>query len=142
MKRLLFWSLFLGLFAGMMSSCATIISGGGQRIPIITNPAGAKVTVGGITQMTPCTILLARNKGAQQVIIEKLGYAPVTVTLKKTINGWVFGNIVFGGLIGLVIDIGSGNASAFTPKEIDISLIKRLESGLTGKDILVVKIIE
>lgn len=127
-------------------SCASIVSGRSQQIPVVTNPSGAIVTVGTMTQTSPATFLLDRRQGVYVVKVEKEGYQPIEVVLRKGVNGWVFGNIVFGGLIGLVIDIASGSASKFTPDEVEVNLVQQ-QLGLKGgnwkdKDLLFVKLIE
>lgn len=55
------------------------------------------------------------------------GYLPDETTLTKKVSGWVRGNLVFGGLIGLAVDAISGGmaqllekntALVFTPQRI------------------------
>lgn len=110
-----------------LSSCATIISGRTQSLPVISKPSGAIVTVGGQKQMTPATFIL--DKRQEYVVkIEKEGYQPVEITLKKGVSGWVFGNILFGiigGPIGLTIDLASGSASKFTPGKVEVDLARQ-----------------
>ena len=123
--------------------CATIVSGRMQQLPVISSPSGATVTMGSVRQTTPATFLLDRRMGVYEIFIEKEGYEPVTVVIKKGLNCWVFGNIIFGGIIGLIVDIASGSASAFTPSEVEVNLVKeRLGSHLNGKDMLFVKLKE
>lgn len=129
------------------TSCATIVSGRSQQVSVVTTPTDAIVTVGGMKQMAPASFILDRRMGVYQVMVEKEGYEPVVVTLKKGVNGWVFGNIIFGGIIGLVIDIASGSASKFTPSEVEVNLIKQKLTSLNNvdfkdKDILFVKLVE
>lgn len=77
--------------------------------------------------MTPATFIL--DKRQEYVVkIEKEGYQPVEITLKKGVSGWVFGNILFGllgGAIGLTIDLASGSASKFTPGKIEVDLARQ-----------------
>lgn len=61
---------------------------------------------------------------AYVLTFEKQGYKPVEVSLKRAVDGWIFGNIVFGGLIGLVIDLASGSAYKLTPQEVKAVLDK------------------
>jgi hypothetical protein len=129
-----------------MTSCATIISGRNQDLPVVSNPSGAIVTIGSTKQMSPATFTLDRRQSVYVVRVEKEGYEAVEITLKKGVNGWVFGNIVFGGIIGLVIDIANGSASKFTPDEVEVNLItKQLglnEKDTKNKDLLIVKLKE
>ena len=126
-----------------LSGCATIVSGRNQDLPVYSTPSGAIATVGSMKQATPATFTLDRRRGDYVVKVEMDGYESIEVKLKKGVNGWVFGNIVFGGIIGLVIDISTGSASKFTPDEVDVNLIeKRLShKNFKDKDILFVKLV-
>lgn len=51
------------------------------------------------------------------------GYEEKTIPVKCTINGWYFGNIVFGGLIGLlIVDPATGAMYRLETNTIDESL--------------------
>ena len=130
-----------------MASCATIISGRNQSLPIVSTPSGAIVTIGSQKQPTPATFILDRRMETYVVKIEKEGYEPIEITLKKGVNGWVWGNLLFGligGFIGLVIDMSNGSASKFTPNEIEVNLAKKQIglNNLEGKDILFVRLVQ
>lgn len=47
---------------------------------------------------------------------------PYEATLSKQLSGWVFGNIVFGGIIGLAVDAISGSIYKLTPDQIQAEL--------------------
>ena len=112
----------------LLTSCATIISGKTQSLPVSTNPTGAKVTVNGVKQLSPCILVLDRNIPAYTIVIEKEGYATHTFQLKRGVNGWVFGNIIVGGIIGIVIDAATGSMYQFYPGSIDHSLVPEGET--------------
>ncbi|MDO4221137.1 MAG: hypothetical protein Q4C88_03335 [Akkermansia sp.] len=40
------------------------------------------------------------------------------------VSGWVWGNVFFGGLIGLAIDAGTGNLHNIEPEHIQANLTK------------------
>lgn len=127
------------------NSCATIISGRSQNLPVTSVPTGAIVTIAGQKQITPATFLL--DKRQEYVVrVEKEGYESVEIVLKKGISGWVFGNIIFGlyGIIGVIIDIATGSASKFEPSKIEANLVahKLGLKNLDGKAVLVVKLVE
>jgi hypothetical protein len=119
---------FTALFAG---GCASIVHSGNRTIDINTEPVGAKATVsrpdGAIVsvQTTPCTFSLDPKRGyfkGQNYILtlELTGYKTTEVELQPELSGWYFGNIVFGGLIGLVIvDPLTGSMWNITPDKID-----------------------
>jgi len=143
MSKRIIVSLSLFCFVISVIGCATIVSGRSQQLPIISYPSGATAIIGNMRQETPATFVLDRRQGIYQVTVEKDGYEPVTVVLRKGINGWVFGNIIFGGIIGLIIDISSGSASKFTPTEVEVNMIKeRLGTRLKNRDVLIVKLNE
>ncbi len=50
------------------------------------------------------------------------GYQPYEITLTKKSNGWVWGNIIFGGLIGLVVDASTGAMYKLTPEQVEANL--------------------
>ena len=56
------------------------------------------------------------------VKIELDGYQPYETNLTRSTSGWVWGNIVFGGLIGLVVDASAGGMYKLTPDQIDSEL--------------------
>ena len=49
------------------------------------------------------------NRHASTIAFSKTGYQTVTSGVPKDFNGWVIGNVVIGGLIGIIIDAASGN---------------------------------
>ena len=63
---------------------------------------------------TPFTATLANDSGFFQnasylVKISKEGYVPREIPLEAGVNGWYFGNIIFGGLLGiLIVDPATG----------------------------------
>jgi hypothetical protein len=117
----------------LLLGCATIVSGRSQKVSVNTNPDEAIITINGMVQKSPCFFILDRTIPSYQVKIEKEGYKTVILTLEKGINGWVFGNIIFGGIIGVVIDCVSGSVNSFNPAEISQNLVPE------GKDAIVIK---
>ncbi len=110
-------SLSLLLSAG----CASIVSGGPKTLPITSTPDDAVCEIvdtrSGTTIMktrTPFTATLANDSGFFQnasylVKISKEGYVPREIPLEAGVNGWYFGNIIFGGLLGiLIVDPATG----------------------------------
>ena len=53
----------------------------------------------------------------------KEGYKPVDITVRGSVNGWYFGNVIFGGLIGLLaVDPATGAMYTLQPKEVAATL--------------------
>lgn len=105
-----------------LTSCATIVNSDIVLVPVETTPPQAKLVVNSQQYFSPATVLVPRGKGRFILHIEKEGYNPVDITFKQSINGWVWGNILFGGPIGLAIDFVTGRAYDIDPKEISVAL--------------------
>ncbi len=120
MSRILAALLVVALLAG----CAGIIHGSRQDVRVTSVPSGAVVRVNLNNQATttPGVLTLNRKEIGYVLTFEKQGYKPVEVSLRRTVDGWLFGNILFGGLIGLVIDFASGSAYKLTPDEVSTVL--------------------
>src|SRR5579859_5446710 len=85
-------------------ACASIIHGTGQKLNIASVPAGATVSVDDeVVGVTPVVAKLHRNDPHTNVV--KLeGYQPFQIKTTRHMDGWVLGNLVFGGPLGLIID--------------------------------------
>jgi len=98
----------------LLSSCASIVSKSSWPITINSTPSEAKISIKdkkGIelyTGNTPATLKLKSgagffSKARYQVTFEKVGFDKKVVPVEFTLNGWYFGNILFGGPLGLLI---------------------------------------
>ncbi len=107
----------------LLPSCASIVSGSKQNISFNSTPAGAIVWVDNVNLgVTPVTAKLERSKKDQKVKIELQGYKPYELTLTRKTNGWIWGNILFGGIIGIIVDSSSGAMYRLTPDQIEAQL--------------------
>lgn len=50
------------------------------------------------------------------------GYEPYEVSFTRSTSGWVWGNIVFGGVIGLAVDAISGGLYKLSPEQVQAEL--------------------
>ncbi len=129
------------VFIVVFSGCATIMQGTTQSVGIASTPTGATVTVDNIEKgRTPIVVELKR-KDHHFVKIEMPGYMPYETTFTRSTSGWVWGNIVFGGLIGLAVDAMAGGLYKLTPVEINAVLAKEGVSSLYRKDSLYVAVV-
>lgn len=108
--------------------------GTSQQIGISSNPSGATVTIGGQLLGTTPTIVDLKRGDNHIVKIELDGYAPFETTLIKRVSGWVWGNLVFGGLIGLAVDAISGGLYKLTPEQIQATLAKKGSAQIQPED--------
>jgi hypothetical protein len=103
------------------TGCATIVNGRNQDVPLASQPAGATVTVDGLRATTPGTLTLKRDQD-YKLVFTKEGFPERQATLEKKVSGWLAGNLLFGGLIGLVVDFISGGAYKLSPDSVDVDM--------------------
>ena len=114
---------FLLLISVLFSNCATIIKSGKQEVSFTSVPDDAIVIVNGRTLgKTPVTTTIDR-KSDQTLTFEKEGYKTLTLPFTTTINGWFWGNILIGGLIGSTTDGLSGAVYEYSPSQYNVTLI-------------------
>jgi len=102
------------ILALSLTSCASIVSKSSYSVSINSSPNQAKFTIknkNGIaihSGTTPSFVTLSSGDGyfkkANYIIqYEKSGYNPKEQQLIPELNGWYWGNILLGGLIGMLI---------------------------------------
>ncbi len=134
MKKLLLLAVSLSLLSG----CASIVSGRPELVTFNSDPPDAKIIVCNertgqciTTGQTPYAIPLERGQGffkpaKYSLKCEKEGYEPCTRTLEAGLNGWYAGNIIFGGLIGLlIVDPATGAMWDIKEHTITMSLVEK-----------------
>lgn len=135
----------LTLFAAvvLLTGCASILGGSGpQAIPVNSNPAEAKLEVTDLitgvpvlTATTPYTMTLKRSAGffkksRYKVKVSKEGFLPQERVLVPRISGWYVGNILFGGIVGLVlVDPATGAMYTFDDKPMSYLLLTDNDEG-------------
>ena len=104
----------------LLSSCATIVSKSTYPLSIESEPNNAKVSITDkngkevFLGNTPATVKLKAGSGfftraEYQVKFSSPGCDDKVVPVTFKIDGWYFGNILFGGLIGmLIVDPATG----------------------------------
>jgi hypothetical protein len=114
-----------------LSGCASIVHGGPRAISVASSPSGAKVSIYDRsntlvqTNTTPFVARLNTKYGyfkgqTYRLVFELPGHANAEVNLGSSVSGWYFGNIVFGGLIGmLIVDPLTGAMYNLTPEKIE-----------------------
>jgi hypothetical protein len=102
--------------------CATLIQPGPDHVKVTSIPDGADVYLNGIpVGKTPMMLSLRRNDDAH-IELKKEGYPPLVVDRHKVLSGWFLGNLLIGGLIGMGVDVASGNVSKHSDKPIQVNL--------------------
>ena len=100
----------------LLSSCATIFSGGSPKITIngdVSEPVTITTTKQTYANVTlPAVVKVKRHKlDGQRIKITSENYTFDDIVLEKTVNGLTFGNIFIGGLVGLGIDLSTNCVS-------------------------------
>lgn len=104
------------------SGCATILQPGPDKIPVTSVPPGATVLLNGyIKGVTPVEVVVKRDDKCS-LEIHKDGYQTIYLDQEKVVAGWVFGNIVFGGVIGLLVDLAMNNQGKYSEDPIVVTL--------------------
>ncbi|MHC4174487.1 MAG: tetratricopeptide repeat protein [Planctomycetota bacterium] len=105
-------------FAMCGSGCATIVSGKYQTIPVTSDPPGIKVrSSSGPYIITPGSFKLRRNED-HTLVAEYPGSEPQQRMLKHKLQGWFWGNVLLGGIIGGVVDLSSGASDDLVPDKV------------------------
>ena len=115
-KTVLFSLLTLCILS--FSDCATLIHGSKQGLFITCEPRVASVYVdGAYIGQTPMGTWLKRGKN-HVLRVQLDGYKPYETVLKRKVDGWIIGNIIFGGVIGIAVDAATGSMYRLSPHDI------------------------
>ena len=127
----------LGLLA--LGACATIVEGDDQTVSVITAPpeASCELTRGGtavaFVNPTPGSVVLEKSNDNISVLCKKMGHFDGAGTLASSFQGMTFGNIIFGGLIGVAVDAASGAMHEY-PASIMVVLVPKTFSDAEMRD--------
>jgi len=109
----------------LFESCATIISGSKQEILFSSNPPVAQIYVNNtLIGNTPMVYPLKRNS-VYMVKIALEGYHDEEIKIKRGFNGWTLGNILLGGVIGIIVDVATGAVYTLKPDQLNPILSKK-----------------
>jgi hypothetical protein len=98
----------------LASGCATVVKGTSQTLTMTTDPEGAICTMSrngevvGVINPTPGSVRVDKSSTGIELICKKQGYLDTETKIDSTLQGWTFGNIILGGIIGVIVDAGSG----------------------------------
>jgi len=122
-----------------LQGCATVTKGSSQPLTISTKPQGAACNLNrddetiAVVNPTPGTITIEKDKDDITISCKKDGYMEAINSLSSKVQGWTFGNILLGGLIGFAIDAGSGAMNDY-PGSFNINLIPEKFASEHDKD--------
>ncbi|MDP2878877.1 MAG: hypothetical protein Q8N74_05040 [Sulfuricella sp.] len=114
--------LFLAIvvIAGLTSGCASITGSSNQSVSVQTREQGGGEVTGAACELTnnkgkwfvttPGSVMIHRSNDDMQVLCNKVGVEPGRAAVVSETKGSMFGNIIFGGGIGAIVDHNNGAA--------------------------------
>lgn len=130
----------------LASSCASIVSKSSYPISINSVPSAATITVTDKKGVeiykgaTPATMNLKSGAGfftkaSYQVKFQLDGYEERIVPINFKLDGWYFGNVVFGGFIGLlIVDPATGAMYKLDTEYLNETLTKSVTAGVEDNE--------
>lgn len=121
MKSSRFCAALALLAVALLSGCATLTTSSSQTVTMTTEPAGAACTfkreglVIGVVNPTPGSLSVSKSHTAIDVSCTKEGFVDATGSVGSKFQAMTFGNILFGGIIGIVVDAASGATAEYEP---------------------------
>ena len=143
MKKMMWKPMVVLLASTVLVGCATIMgksapetlnirSTPDQANVVITDESGTKIFEG----KTPTSLPLEKKKGffsgkKYEVKILKEGYSEKIITVDTKVGGWYIGNLLFGGVIGLlIVDPATGAMWTLNTNEVNATF-DALKQGTT-----------
>ena len=129
-------ALFCVLISFLITNCGTIIHGSKQEVYFLSTPKKAEINIDGVNVGT--TPFLARliRKNNHLVKIDLPGYDTYQIMIKRKLDAWILGNVIFGGIIGIAVDAATGSMYKLSPGQLDIDMKSTpvVNSDITSKD--------
>jgi len=125
------------LSLALITGCSSIVSESMYPVSITSSPTQSNFVLqnrAGVTVhsgRTPETVVLNASSGffkgeTYQLIFKRDGYDEKTIEIQSTVDGWYFGNILLGGLIGMLIIDPATGAMFKLPQSADAQLNEKL----------------
>lgn len=109
-----------------LSGCATILSGSSETIHFTSSPSGAEVYANGnYICTTPCSADLKKNdEYSVELVLEGYPKTGRTRLTTSTGGGWIIADVLFSGLIGIVVDAATGSWNSFDQNSVHTKFSK------------------
>lgn len=102
-----------------LGGCASIVTQDHAQITLTSSESATKFYLDGNRKHSP--IFSVNQRQDHSFTGKKQGCASTTVPFEKGATGWLFGNILFGGIIGLIIDLAADNAEVAKRTTYDVT---------------------
>lgn len=146
--------LSIAVVTALSTGCASIVTKSSYPVTINSMPSEAKIEITdkkGIvvyTGYTPSTVKLKAGSGffgkaRYQVKFTKEGYESKVSPIEFKLDGWYFGNILFGGFIGmLIVDPATGAMYKLETEFVNETLIKSSSTTATNPELKILSMNE
>lgn len=108
------------LAAPLFAGCASIVSDDNSTTYFETDPEKARCVLHGQdfrrVVETPASMTLNSDAAPITVACKAEGYRETAEVLDTSMDGWILGNIIFGGVVGAVVDAARGAGQKFPPR--------------------------
>lgn len=132
----------------LTSGCATILGGGpSQSVSVASEPSGTSFVVKSSSglQMAAGTapqIILLPRRNEYQVEFTVPGYQPQSAVLTRGVNGWIWGNLVIGWIVGFIVDFATGSAYKLEPAVVQVALQRQPGEGTESDAHAIVRLLD
>jgi hypothetical protein len=114
-----------GVAAVALSGCATVTRGTTNEVSFESTPSGATVLTSlQQTCVTPCMLEVARNQSFTATFNLE-GFEPQTVPVTTQVAGagaaGMAGNLILGGVVGVVVDASTGAMNEHVPNPVIVT---------------------
>ncbi len=122
-------ALVIIVFALIFCGCATIMSGTKEPVIVDSSPKSAHVEVKTLMNMsvfngsTPANFMLDK-KHEYKLTLTMEGYKPTEIFIAHEFDAWVIGNLLCGGIPGLIVDLVTGAFNHLSPNQIFVTMDK------------------
>jgi len=119
MSCLLRLALLALMASSLLGGCATLTTSSSQTVTLTTEPPGAACTfkregeVIGIINPTPGSLTVSKSHSDIDVSCTREGYLDAVGRVGSKFQAMTFGNILFGGIIGIAVDAVSGATAEY-----------------------------
>jgi hypothetical protein len=137
MNKMMYWALLF--IAAQSAGCATLTKGSSQTVTVNTDPSGAICTMTrdakpvAVVNPTPGSVPVDKARGTIAVLCKKQGYQDAVGELAAEFQAMTLGNILFGGIVGVVVDAASGAMNQY-PESVTITLIPEEFASIEQRD--------
>ncbi|MFY9342017.1 MAG: PEGA domain-containing protein [Planctomycetota bacterium] len=112
------------LLLPLLTSCGLMFQPGPWLVPVDSEPSGATVTycdkkVG----TTPCIVTMWRD--SQEVVLARDGFHSMSVDVGTRFNGAAFLNVIFPGVLGILVDAVGGGFYVVDQDNVVVPLVAR-----------------